>query len=353
VLGGSSLSPGVQAAMDAANAAFVPMDQLLAASGRAVAQMVGAEHAYITSGAFAALVLGIAGIMTGSDPARIERMPDTSGWRNEFLIQKRMRYHYDRCVTAAGGKLVEVGDERGTTVAQLEAAINPHTAGILYYAHMEGEPGLLTIPEVVAVAQRRGVRVILDAAGEVYPLQRMTSLPGCGADLICYGAKYLGSANSSGILCGKRDLVEAASLNGFVAYEAQKNRAMGRGFKIDRQEIVGTVVALREWLAMDHEERLQQQADRIQTITDGLAGLPHVAASNTWEEETFAWMRLRIRLSPALGKTAQQVADELRAGDPSVWIRVEGDDLFVVVHTLREEEVTIVRDRLAAALATR
>lgn len=110
-------------------------------------------------------------------------------------------------------------------------------------------------------------------------------------------------------------------------------------------------MALREWLELDHEERLQQQADRIQTIADGLVGLPHVEASNTWEEETFAWMRLRVRLTPALGKTAQQVADELKSGEPSVWVRVEGDDLFAVVHTLREEEVAIVRDRLAAALA--
>src|SRR5690606_30252077 len=96
---------------------------------------------------------------------------------------------------------------------------------------------------------------------------------------------YLSSANSTGILCGRRDLVAAARLNSFLGYESQNNRSLGRGYKVDRQEIVATTVALQEWLAMDHEERLQQQATRIETVVRRLADLPHVTTRNLWPEE--------------------------------------------------------------------
>ncbi len=272
--------------------------------------------------------------------------------KNEFLIQKAMRYHYDRCVSAAGAKLIEVGDEAGTSAAQLRAAIGPNTAGILYFARADKQPGVLSIPQVVEIAHAAGIRVILDAAGEVYPLERMTWLPQSGADLICFGAKYMGSAHSTGILCGQRALVEAAKLNGFISYEAKRNYSMGRGYKVDRQEIIGAYAAVQEWMQLDHEERLQSQATRIDAILAGLRGIPDITAENVYAKENGPWMRLRVAWDAAkLGKTAADVAAALRAGEPSVWVRVEGDDIYVCVHTLREGEEQLVAQGLRAQLA--
>ena len=352
LLGGSILSPAAQAAMEQANETFVSMDELLDRAGETVAALVGAEAATITSGAYAALVTGMAGIMTGDDPAKIAQLPDTTGMRNEFLILRAMRYHYDRSMTTAGGKMVEVGDESGATLAQIRAAIGPCTAGLLYFARMEGTPGIPTIAELVELAQESGIKLILDAAGEIYPLERMRSLPSCGADLICFGAKYLGSANSSGILCGKAEAVHAARLNGFVSYETQKNRAIGRGYKIDRQEIVGTIVALREWLDADHEERLQTQSMRIEAIQTALADLPHVRAENDWEEVGGPWMHLRITVDPAAGRSHAEICELLKSGDPAVWVRLEDDALRVAVHTLRAGEEQIVARQLRNVLGT-
>ncbi len=349
VLGGSMLSPAVQRAMEAANRSFAPLEEVLDKSGQAIAGMLGAQDAYVTSGCFAALVLGIAGIMTGGDREKIARLPDTTGMKNEFLLQKRSRYHYDRCISVPGGKLVEVGDEHGTTPEQLAAAIGPNTAGIFFYGRGETTPGTLKLTEVIAIAHAHGVPVI--AASEIYPVERMTSLAATGADLLCFGAKYLSAQNSAGILCGRSDLIGAAKLNGFVGYERQLTRSMGRGYKLDRQEIVAVTVALREWLTIDHEERLQQQADRIQMLQQALAGLPHVQSRNAWNPEREPWMRMLVSIDPASGKTPASVAETLRNGDPSIWLRPEGDDLAVVVHTLQEDEVAIVAERLRAALA--
>ncbi len=139
LLGGSLLSPAVQAAMEAANRAYAPLEEVLDKTGQTIAGMLGSESALVTSGCFAALVMGVASLITGDDGEKIARLPDTTGMKNEILLQKRQRYHYDRCISVPGGKLVEVGDEQGTTAAQLAAAIGPNTAGIFHYARRRND----------------------------------------------------------------------------------------------------------------------------------------------------------------------------------------------------------------------
>lgn len=351
VLGGSILSPAVQAAMDAANTMYVSLDELQDKAGQAIAKMLGAEGAFVTSGAFAALVLGAAGIMTGGDPAKIAQLPDTTGMKDEFLFQAATHYRYDRCITTAGAKLVEVGDEQGCTPQQLRAAIGPQTAGIFFFSRGERIPGTLSLAQVVEIAQAAGLPVLVDAAGEVYPLERLMGLASSGAGLVAFGAKYLSSANSTGILCGKAELVAAARLNSFTGYESHNNRSLGRGYKVDRQEIVATAVALREWLETDHEERLQQQAVRLEGIARRLADLPHVTTRNLWPEEQGPWMRMRISFDvDKVGKDNQAIVAQLRAGNPSIWVRPEADALVVEVHTLRPGEEEIVADALHGQL---
>jgi D-glucosaminate-6-phosphate ammonia-lyase len=347
VLGGSKLSPAVLDAMQATSSQFVEMEELLTKSGAAIADLMGAEAAFVTSGCYAALVLGAAGLMTGGDQDKVAKLPDTSGMRNEFLIQKPMRYHYDRCVSAAGGKLVEVGSTDSASATDLEKAINPQTAGIIYFARMDGEPGIVPLDHVIQISQRYGIGVLVDAASEIYPPERFLHWAQSGADLICFGAKYLGSANSTGILCGKRERVEAARLNNFLAYETHRNRAIGRGFKVDRQEIVATYVALRDWLEMDHEERLRLQEERIETISAQLAGLPNVRTERAWVRSQ-AWMELYGEVEGE--EQGSAAAQALRAADPVIWVRPAGKGLYVAVHTLEEEEVDIVASRLREVL---
>ncbi|MDR7555575.1 MAG: hypothetical protein QN157_08215 [Armatimonadota bacterium] len=352
LLGGSRLSPRVLAAMAAANDAFVDMAELLARSGEAIAAQLGAEAAVVTSGCFAGLVLGAAAIMTGADPARIARLPATDGMRDEFLIQAPTRYHYDRAVTVPGGRLVPVGDANGTTAAQLEAAIGPRTAGILYLAKAEGTSGVLPLADVVAIARRAGIAVLVDAAAEVYPLDRMRWLAGgSGADLVCFGAKYFGAVNSAGVVCGTRQAVEAVIQNNFVAYESADTQALGRGYKVDRHEVIATVVALEEWFALDHEARLAQQERRLRAIAAALEGLAGVRAELVWEQPS-PWKRLVVRLDEArVGTTAAAVEAALREGEPSIRVRVEDHALVLAAHTLDDGDVEIVGRRLRQVLA--
>jgi L-seryl-tRNA(Ser) seleniumtransferase len=349
VLGGSTPSPRVKAAMEAAERYYVDMAQLHAKAGETIAHLLGAEAAYVTSGAAAAIALGTAACITGKDPAKIARLPHTAGLKNRVVIQKAQRYHYDHLATIVGTTLIEVGDDAGTRPEQLESALGPDVAAVLYPAHMEGTPGTLPLRQVVAIAHARGVPVLVDAAGQVYPLEKFTSYPRTGADLICYGAKYIGSVHSSGILCGKKELVEAARMQGFIGYETDAHgQAFGRPMKLDRQEIVAVVVAVQEWLAMDHDRRIAGLERRIEKVSRHLQGAPGLRLEIRHQDGASPRI-LVIGVDPAAARAdAPTVARRLREGNPMVYVLGNAEQISVNPSTLSDDDADGVAERLAA-----
>ena len=351
VLGGSSFSPGVRAAMEAANRYFVDMAELLDKSGQIVADLIGAEAAYITPGAAAAITLGTAACIAGDDGANIDRLPDATGLKNEVVIQRGHRYKYDRCPTLVGGRLIEVGDASGTTAAQLEAALGTSTAAILFPAHLDGQPGTLPLDEVLAIGKRHGVPVLVDAAYQVYPLDHMKSYTKRGVDLVCFASKYFNGPNSAGFLCGRKDLVTSASLQGFIGFETTSNRPFGRPLKLDRQEIVALVVALREWMTMDHGARIRGYEQKLQSIAAHLEGLPGLTYA-TKPAHGPEVVQLHITVDPAVvERSASKVSAALRAGNPRIWLDVDGDTLIVAVSNVHDGDEQIVARRLRELLA--
>lgn len=133
-LGGSTLTPTVLEAMDEANKSYAYMWDLIEKGGEHIAEKINAPAAWITSGAFNALVLAAAACMVGDDPETMRKLPHTEGMKNEFIIQRSARLLvYDRSMEVAGGKFVFVGDENwGCTPEQIERAITDKTAGIHY-----------------------------------------------------------------------------------------------------------------------------------------------------------------------------------------------------------------------------
>ena len=351
VLGGSILTPKVMAAIEESNRYFVEMEELLDKAGKYVARLIGCEAAYITSGGAAGLALGAAAIMAGSDPEKIAQLPDTTGMKNEFLIQKRMRYRYDRLPTIVGGKLVEVGDEGQTTPQQLEAAIGPRTAAVYYLYSMDNTQGIIPLAEVARIAKKHGLPVLLDAAHAIYPLDQMNHYSNT-ADLASFGGKYFGGPTAVGILAGRKDLVEAASLQGHIAYETKgpngrESRAFGRPMKVERQLVIALVVALREWLTMNHEERFQAEEQRAQVIVEAITELPYVKTETTADR----WVTLRVVLDEAaLGKTAQSIVEALKDGDPSIWVGTVENAITILPRTLGEGDEQLVAERLREAL---
>lgn len=344
VLGGSTLSPRVLRAMEEANQSFVEMGELLDRAGVEVARLLGVEAALITSGAAAALVLATAGLLAGRDRERTLRLPVDPGPRREVVLQRASRYFYDRCVTLAGARLVEAGEAEG----EVTRAIGPRTVALLYLAEAEGRPGVLPLEEALRVAHSRGVPVLVDAAPIVFPLERMLRLARLG-DLVCFGAKYFNGPNSAGILCGRRELVEMARYHDFVHYELEENGAIGRPMKVDRQEVVAVVEALREWLTMDHRARLEALHGRVVRAMELLDGLPGVELVPLPPEGPHDRLVVRLRRP---GVTAEGVLLALRQGEPPIWLDEleEPQGVAIVTHSLREGEVEVVARRLREVL---
>jgi D-glucosaminate-6-phosphate ammonia-lyase len=350
VLGGSTPSPRVRQAMADAERYYVEMKDLLQRAGERIAELLECEAAYVTPGAAAAMAVGTAACITGNDVEKMARLPHTNGMKNKVLLQTRHHYPYEHVVTIVGTTLVDVGDERGTTREQLEAALDADVATVLYPAHLESEPGVLGLDEVLRIAHARGVPVLVDAAGRVYPLDLFKSYTRRGADLVAFGAKYIGAPNSVGILAGKKGLIEAAVPQGFVGFETTGERqTFGRPFKLDRQEVVAVVVALQEWMSMDHESRLITLERRLRVISDRLEGAPGVSTQLLMGDGPHVRV-LELSLQPSARFDPRGLAQALQEESPAIAVRLEQGNVHLNPATLSDGDEEIVAERLARLL---
>ena len=346
--GGSTPSSEVLRAMQEAGGSFVEMEELLATSGAHIAGLLGVEAAYATAGCYAALVLSTAACVAGSDPDKAARLPDTTGMKDEIVLQECHRYGYDRAYTIPGSKLVLAGDEDGCTLEQLESAIGPNTAAVVYLVNANPVSPAVSLEDTVEMAHSHGIPVIADAAAQIYPLDYMRR-NAQSADLVCFGGKYMGAPHSTGFACGRKDLIDAVAAHGFIG-----PRPLGRGMKMDRQEIVGLVVAIENWLSIDHEERLVGYGAKFSVIEDALKGASGVKETKVVPTINFYTLMLNVVLDTnKLGKSAEQVNQDLLDGSPRIRLSAaDGEDTLAInVHTLNEGEDQIIADRMRELLA--
>ncbi|TEU10269.1 hypothetical protein E3J20_04595 [Candidatus Bathyarchaeota archaeon] len=367
-LGGSSLSKEVLKAMQEANKSYVYMWDFIKRGGEIIAEACGAEAGWITSGAFNALVLSAAACMAGKDPEKMRRLPDTSGMKNEIIIQRANRlYVYDRAMEVPGGRFVPVGDETwGCTPELMEAAITDKTAAIHHVVTGTPKPRVVSVEDTVKVAHKHDVPVILDCSGITYPLDGLTKFVDMGVDLACYGGKYVGGPNSTGFVIGRKDLVETVALHSFIGQEAGPleqggfYRSVGRGYKLDRQEVVALLVAFKRWMEMDHEkERFEPAWKRVRYIErrikklPGLEGVEMSYVPPSGEGCGYHTIGLQLDFK---GKTEREVFDivrSLREEDPEIWVRYwsRGSVFIINCLVLQPGEEKILVERFSKVFA--
>ena len=121
-------------AMAQASTEFVELAGLHAAAGRKIAETVGAEAAHVSNGACNGCALAIASCMTGSDIELAQRLPDTSGAKNEVVCYRHAPFpnYLYQAIEMIGGKLVKVGEPDRLTSSDFGDAIGPMTAAIFY-----------------------------------------------------------------------------------------------------------------------------------------------------------------------------------------------------------------------------
>lgn len=343
LLGGSLMDPEVLNAMADAAKHFVLIDELQDKAGRLLAEITGAESALVTSGAAAGLVLAAATCITGEDVGKMRQLPVTTGMPNEIIVQRLQRNPWFMQLVQAGAKLREAGDEDRCARRDIEEAISGDTVAIAHWVTMGGYGRGVSLEEVIEIARERGLRTILDVAAELPPLENLRRFAASGADLVIFsGGKAIRGPNDTGILCGKRELIQACRMQSYP-----HEGFIGRPFKVSKEQIVGLLTALQRFVATDPETEEGRREDKVRYIADHLKDVAHVKVERLVPDPgrywSHHWPMAQVALDEeALGITAREVAKKLRDGDPVVWVNQAGNRLTVNAYGLLDGDEEIV-----------
>ncbi len=345
-LGASIVVPEAVEAVSAILTEFVEIDDLQRRASAAIARLCRAEAGFVTASCSAGITLGVAAAMTGADLAAIERLPDTAGLKDEVVILAGHMVNYgapvEQAIRLAGARVVPVGQATSAYAHQLAGAIGERTAAAVYVvSHHTVQYGMLELVTFAEIAHAKGVPVIVDAASE-YDL---TGFLAAGADLALYSShKFLGGP-TAGIVAGRRDLVRAAFL---------QNSGVGRGMKVGKEGVAGTIAALEAWERRDHAAVRARETGALRLWRDTLHGRPGVTAAIVPDPTANPLERLQVNVAPEEAHiTAWDLADRLASGRQPVIVRdheIEHGYFQIDPCNLHPGEETIVAARLAEEL---
>jgi len=345
-LGSSIMDPEVLEAMAEASKSFVEMDKLKDRAGEIIAKITGSEAACVTAGAAAGMAHATAACMTGTDLVKIGQLPDTKGMKNEVIVDIGHMVSYINQVRMTGVKIVNIGYTWPTFPEQLESSINENTAAVFYVVsgHCKRE-GRLSLEEVVEISKKKNVPVIVDAAAEMV-FKPYVDL----ADLFIYsGGKAFRGPSGTGFICGRKDLIEACRL--------QYHSGIGRPMKVDKEEIVGLIVALERYIRTDFKAEIKKWNGKLQYIYNQLKDISYVEVTiqkkGGYAKPTLAGEplpQLLISLNEeALGMTASDVFQTLQTNSPPIHIGDHAANLGMLeidTSCLRDGEEQVVANKL-------
>lgn len=347
--GQSVILPAAVEAMAAAAPLFFEMEQLHGRASQVIARVSGAEAGFVTSCAAAGLTLAIAACMTGTDPGKIAQLPDTTGMKDEVLIQLGHCVDYGAPVTQgirlAGAKVKTVGTVNGTARSLFDASFTPQTvAAMVVVSHHTVQYGQLPLPAFVESAHAHGVPVVVDLAAEEHMLPQVIA---DGADVvICSGHKHF-RGPTSGVMAGRRDLIQAAYA---------QNRGIGRGMKIGKEGILGLMAALEAWDSGYVQAQQEAEKGRVLRFVQRLQGVDGIHAEALWPApDPFPIMRAKVTVDPArAGLTAMALSVLLAEGDPTIKTRghhVDEGYFLIDPFNLTDAEMDFIADRIVEIVA--
>jgi len=364
-LGGGAMHPQVAAAMVEASLLCCDMLALQAAACRVIGRVTGAEAGIVTTGASASVLLGAAACLAGLDPGRMNRLPKVPDGRCEVVVVRSQRNMYDRALAVAGARVVEVGiadrfsgpGVRDAEAWEIEDAIGEQTAAVYYLMQPQSRPAL---DAVAAVAHRRGVPVLVDAAAQLPPAANLRALLEQGADLVAFsGGKAIGGPQASGILCGRADLVSSALIQmldldmpeaswrappefaPLAGLRGLPHHVIGRSCKAGKEEIVGLLTALERFAAEDDVARRARWLTLLRAIAEAAGEMDGLRLH---DEDPVPSLRLT-------GASALRVAAALRCGSPPIECGMSEGGLRISPVALLPEQAESIGRRLREAVA--
>jgi L-seryl-tRNA(Ser) seleniumtransferase len=344
MLTGSLMTDEVVQAINTVSKKYVQLDEVQDKVGAKIAALCHAEAATVTAGCWSALVLGMAGVLTGMDTKKVAQLPFLEGtdMKSEVLLQKSHSVGYDHALTNAGVKLITI-----ETADELEKAINEKTA-MLWFLNREAPKGKIQHEEWLSIAKKHNIPTMIDIAADVPPVENLWKFHDMGFDLVAIsGGKALCGPQSAGILMGKKAYIDAAKLS------ASPRSGIARGHKVNKEEIIGMYVALDSYIKRDHAKEWKMWEDRIAIIDNAIKPVPGVttqvfvpAIDNHVPSLRVSWDTAKVKI------TKEKLAENLRMGEPSIEvISWEPDSMIRMnVFMLQNGEDRIVAKRVKEEL---
>jgi len=309
-LSGSLEWPEVRRSVEEASHYLVNIVDLQRAVGKRLAEISGAESGMVTSGAAGAIATATAACIAGTDPEKIWQLPDTTGLKEEVMMWGG-RSIFDSALRLAGGKPVVV-----RTLDELRAAISDKTA--MLHTGYTADPNPVAPPplkDMIAICKPAGIPVFVDAAGGIPPVENLRRYASMGVDLYTFsGGKGLCGPQSSGLLLGRRDLIEAA-----LANSSPVEGAVCRPMKVGKEEIIGCLAAVEKWLTIDLDSLYRAQRKKLGKIAAMVETVPGVRTETNIRTGSNRFMQLLVHWDEkTFGLTVEECARQLREGDPPI-----------------------------------
>ena len=312
---------------------YVNLDELQDKVGERIAHLLNCEYATVSSGCFGAMSIAMAGVMSGKDPKKIKQLPDVTGLKHEVILQESHSIGYSQALTNVGAKLIKV-----KTSEELEKAINEKTA-MLWFLNANTDNGEIKWEEFVSLGKKHNIPTFIDCAADVPPVENLFKFTRMGFDMVAFsGGKGLRGPQSAGLLLGRRNYIEAARL-----HTPPRGETIGRGMKVNKEEVLGMLAALELYLARDHKAEWKMWEEQINLISnsaksiDGVQTIIHVPPhANHVPSLKIRWDENKVKITP------NKVREKLRNGTPSIetvgnkneigittWMMVPGQEKIV------------------------
>jgi L-seryl-tRNA(Ser) seleniumtransferase len=291
--------------------------------------------------------MAVAATMTGTDLARIERLPDTTGLKNEVVIQRghNVTYggHIEQNIRLTGARVVEIGAATECGVYHLESALSERTAcAVFVVSHHTVQSGLIDLRSFAAACRRRGIPVVVDAAAEPDP----RSFLHAGGDLVIFSIQKRYAGLTGGVVAGRLDLVRATMW---------QDKGIGRPMKAGKETVISAIAALERWMKQDKAEISRQLDRRLARAVARLAGVPGLRAQAEVDATVPTFSRLHLQVdAEAAGLSAFGLSQALWNGTPSIFVRNLMADIGLLQVDLRlqtDESTDLICDRVLEALA--
>ena len=340
---GSLMQDEVIEAINNSSKRYCMLDELQDKVGAKIAKLCHAEAATVTSGAFSAIMLGTAGVLSGNDPAKAAMIPhlEGSGMKTEVILQKGHNIGYYQAIKNCGVTMVWV-----ETREDLDRAINSKTA-MMAFMNCNTNAGQIKHKEWLEVAKKNNIPALIDIAADVPPIENFWKFNDMGFDLVCLsGGKAIRGPQSSGVLMGRKDLIAAARINA-----SPRGSTIGRGHKVNKEEILGLYVAIEKFIRTGDEE-WKFWLKQIAHIENAVKNIKSVKTRVFVPELANSTPNLEISWDPAiLAVTGKEIQERLSKGEPGIELNAGKNNISLVTFIMVPGEEKIVAARIKEELS--